>query len=124
MKCAWSKRKFCIGDPTQPIFYWLALGFCVGGNTSLMFCVGSNENFMFRIGGNENFRVFRYQHVGKGNAKSSRWGCYSMPDPNAKGLASQWNIGFTHDAIWLNRYDRIHVWGSQRLCKTFPIASP
>ena len=39
MKCIWPTRKFCVGDPTQPIFYWLALGFCVGGNTNIMFCI-------------------------------------------------------------------------------------
>ena len=57
MKCIWPARKFCVGDPTQRIFHWLALGFCVGGNA----------NFMFRVGGNANFSVFRYQHVGIGN---------------------------------------------------------
>ena len=39
---------------TQPIFHWLAFGFCVGGNANFMFC----------IGGNTNFSIFRYQHVG------------------------------------------------------------
>ena len=86
MKCTWSTRKICVGDPTQPIFHWLALGFCVGGNA----------NYMFRVGGNANFSVFRYQHVGIGNAKSSRRGCYPTPDPNANGLALQWNIGFRY----------------------------
>ena len=43
----------------QPIFHWLALGFCVGGN----------PNFMFCIGGQANFSVFRYQLVGIANAK-------------------------------------------------------
>ena len=42
MKCTWPTQKLCVGDPMQPIFYWLALGFCVGGNA----------NFMFRVGGN------------------------------------------------------------------------
>ena len=59
MKCTWPMRKFCVGDPTQPIFPWLELRFCVGGNA----------NFMFRIGDNANFSVFRYQHVGIPNAK-------------------------------------------------------
>ena len=40
------------------------------------------------------FCVFRYQHVGIGNAKSSRWGCNPTQGPNASGFASQWNIGF------------------------------
>ena len=47
------------GDPRQPIFHWLALGFRVGGNT----------NFSVRVGGNANFRVSRYQHVGIPKAK-------------------------------------------------------
>ena len=70
MKCTWPTREFCVGDPIQPIFHWLALGFCVGGNTKFMFCVG----------GDANFSVFRYQHVGILNASI---------------FASQWNIGFT-----------------------------
>ena len=59
MKYTWPTWKFCGGDPAQPIFHWLALGFCVGGNA----------NFMFRFGGNANFSVFRYQHVGIPNMK-------------------------------------------------------
>ena len=54
MKCTWPTRNVCVGAPTQPIFHWLVLGFCVGGNA----------NFMFPVGGNANFSVFRYQHVG------------------------------------------------------------
>ena len=57
MKCTWPTQKFCVGDPMQPIFHWLALGFCVE----------SNANFMFRIGGNASFSVFRYQHIGIAN---------------------------------------------------------
>ena len=53
-----------------------------------------NANFMFGVGC---FRVSRYQHVGIPNAKFSHWGCYPTPDPNAKGLASQWNIGLKED---------------------------
>ena len=26
MKCTWPARKFCVGDPAQPIFHWHALG--------------------------------------------------------------------------------------------------
>ena len=37
MKCTWLTRKLYVGDPMQPIFHWLALGFCVGGNTNLCF---------------------------------------------------------------------------------------
>ena len=41
---------FCVGDPTQPIFHWLAVGFCIGDSAS----------FMFYVGGNANSSVFRY----------------------------------------------------------------
>ena len=46
MKCTWPTPTFCVGSL---ILYWLALGFCVGGNA--------------------NFSVLRYQHVGIPNAK-------------------------------------------------------
>ena len=59
MKCTCTIQAPGPGDPTQPIFHWLALGFCVGGNA----------NFMFRVRGNANFSVFRYQHVGISNTK-------------------------------------------------------
>ena len=71
MKCTWLTRKFCVGDPMQPIFHWLTLGFCVGGNA----------NFMLRIGGNANFSVFRYQHVGIPNAKFRIGGLSQCKDP-------------------------------------------
>ena len=58
MKSTWPTRKFCVRDPTQPIFHWLALGFRIGGNT----------NFSVRVGGNANFSIFRYQHVGIPNS--------------------------------------------------------
>ena len=58
MKCTWPSPKCCVEDPTQPIFQWLALGFCIGGNANFMFC----------IGGNANLSVFRYQHVGIADA--------------------------------------------------------
>ena len=48
---------------------------------------------MFCVGGNINFIIFRYQQVGIGNAKLWRWGSKPMPESNAKGYASQWNIG-------------------------------
>ena len=59
MKCKWLTQKVCVGDPTQPIFHWLMLGFCVGGNS----------NFIFRVGGNVSFSDFRYQNVGLPNTK-------------------------------------------------------
>ena len=82
-KCTWPKREFCVGDPTQPIFHWLALGFCIGGNA----------NFMSRVGSNANFSFFRYQHVGIPKAKLWSWGSKPTRGPNANGFASQWNIG-------------------------------
>ena len=71
MKCTWPMRKLCIGDPTQPIFHWLASGFCVGGNANFMFCVE----------GNANFSIFRYQHVGIPNAKFHVRGPSQQEDP-------------------------------------------
>ena len=71
MKCTWPMRKFCIGDPAQPIFHWLTLGFCVGGKA----------NFMSRVGGNANFSVFRYQHVGIPNEKFCVGGLSQRKDP-------------------------------------------
>ena len=47
------------GDPTQPIFHRLALGFRVA----------ANANFTIRIDGNANFSVFRYQHASIPDAK-------------------------------------------------------
>ena len=52
--------------------------------------IGGNAHFRFGVGG---FRIFRYQHVGIPKAKLWRWGCKPTPGPNAKGFASQWNIG-------------------------------
>ena len=71
MKCTWPTQKLCVLDPTQPIFHWLALGFCFGGNA----------NFMFHAGGNTNFSVFRYQHVGTPNAKFRVGGLSQCKDP-------------------------------------------
>ena len=44
-------------------------------------------------------RVFRYPHVGNGNANSSRWGPDPMRSPNANGLTLQWNIGSNVDMV-------------------------
>ena len=78
----------------QPIFHWLTLGFCAGGNA----------NFMFRVGGNANFSVFRYQHVGIPNAKLWHWGSMSMRGPKANGFTLQWNIGFRCRVVLLLHY--------------------
>ena len=77
MKCTWPTRKFCVWYPTQPIFHWLTLGFCVGGNANLMFCIGDKANFS----------VF-----GTPNAKLWRWGSKPKRGPNVNGLALKWNI--------------------------------
>ena len=79
------------GDPTQPLFHWLALGFCFGGNT----------NFMFRVGGNANFSVFRYQHVGIGIAKLWCWVSKPTQGPKANGFASQWNIDVKNQSNYI-----------------------
>ena len=39
-------------------------------------------------------RLFRYQHVGIGNANPSRRGPDPTPSPNVSGFALQWNIGY------------------------------
>ena len=61
----------------------------------LGFRVGGNANFKIRVGANANISVFRYQHVGIGEAKISHWGDYPTPGPNASSFASQWNIGLS-----------------------------
>ena len=53
-----------IGDPTQPIFHGLALGFCVRWR----------KFWNSRLGVMQISSVFRYQHVGIGITKFSRWG--------------------------------------------------
>ena len=84
MKCTWPTHDFCVGDPKQPIFHWLALGLCVRTNANFKFCVGG-EGFALAP---------RYQHVGIPNAKFWRWGHCPTPTPDARYFASQWNIGF------------------------------
>ena len=37
MKCTWPTWKFCVWNPTQPIFHWLVLGFCVRWRKFLAF---------------------------------------------------------------------------------------
>ena len=71
MKCTRPTQKFCVEDSTQPIFHWLALGFCIGGNAHFVFC----------IGGHANFSVFRYQHVGIADANFRIWGLTQREAP-------------------------------------------
>ena len=40
MKCTWPMRTFCVGDPTQPLFHWLAFGFALGVTQILCFALG------------------------------------------------------------------------------------
>ena len=60
---------------------------------------GPNATYipLTRVGGlcwgNASFSVFRYQHVGIGNAKLWRWVSKPTPGPNANGSESQRNIG-------------------------------
>ena len=58
MKCIWLMLDPTPADPTQPIFHLLALGFAMLHVGSVRLCAGSA-------------RVFRFQHVGIPNAKSS-----------------------------------------------------
>ena len=60
----------------------------------------------FALGLTQVFCVFRYQHVGIGNAKLWRWGSKPTPVPNANGFASQWNIGLN---IGLSQIDERHT---------------
>ena len=59
----------------------------------LEFRVRGNGNFRVGVGGNANFSVFKYQHVGLGNTKSSCWGSNLTQGPKASGFTLQWNIG-------------------------------
>ena len=47
MKCTWPMHKFCIGDPTQPIFHWLAMGFAMGVTQILCFALGVTQILAF-----------------------------------------------------------------------------
>ena len=40
MKCTWATQDFCVGDPTQPIFHCLPLGFGLGPTQILSFASG------------------------------------------------------------------------------------
>ena len=47
MKCTWPKRKFCVGDPTQPIFHWLRWTFALGVTQILCFALGVMQILAF-----------------------------------------------------------------------------
>ena len=98
-------QDFCIGDPTQPIFHWLALGLCVRANTNFKFCFGG-EGFALAP---------RYQHVGIPNAKFWRRRHCPTPTPDARYFASKWNIGFrlyTHQVVLRFRSQSPDLWRS------------
>ena len=59
MKCTW---------PTQPIFHWLAFGFCVGGNANVMFRIGVTQILAF-LG--TNMLVYPTQNCGVGGLSQS-----------------------------------------------------
>ena len=50
MKCTCPMQYFCVGDQTQPIFHWLALGFCVRANANFKFCVEGDTNLRVCVG--------------------------------------------------------------------------
>ena len=50
MKCTCPTQDFYVGDPTQPLFHWLALGFCVRANANFKFCVGGDANLRVCVG--------------------------------------------------------------------------
>ena len=50
MKCTCPTQDFCVGDPTQPVFHWLALGFCVRANANFKFCVEGDANLRVCVG--------------------------------------------------------------------------
>ena len=73
------------GNPTQPIIYPpIHVGRCIGSVGSRLgsmgLCIGSRK-------------LFKYQHIGIGNAKLSRWGCRPIRDLSVSGFALQLNIG-------------------------------
>ena len=70
MKCTWPTRKFWVGDPTQPIFHWLALGFCVGGNANFMFRVGGVRQILAFL--DTNMLVSPTQNCGAGSVSQRR----------------------------------------------------
>ena len=99
MKCTWPTPAPRVGHPANLYSTCSRWGFA-----------WVNANFRVGVGGNANFSVFRYQHVGIGNAKSLRWGSNPTRGPNASGFASQWNIVFTYlvQQTRLRLYPRAH----------------
>ena len=77
------------------IFHWLVLGLALGILGSRWALLTRVGHYWLALGGHVgSARLFRYQHVGIGNVKLSRWGSKPMRCPNASGFGVQWNIGF------------------------------
>ena len=86
-KCTWPTQAPTQGNPTQPIFHWLALGapgFALGAPG---FALGPQG---FALGA-QGFWIPTC--IGIPNAKWSRWGSNPMRRPNASVFTSRWNIG-------------------------------
>ena len=63
MKCTWLTQNRTLEYPMRTIIHWLALGLTLGCQQLGSSTVGIGSE-----------RLFRYQHVGIGNAQCSRWG--------------------------------------------------
>ena len=83
MKCTWPMGRFCVRDPTQPIFYWPALVFCVGGNANVMFRIGVTQILAFL---DTNVLVYPTQNFALG--------VLSYANPQCESFVLRWNIGF------------------------------
>ena len=77
MKCTWPTQTCCLGSPTQPIFHWLAFGFCVGGALGVMQILAFLDT---------NMLLSPTRNCAVGGSKPT-------PGPNTNSFASQWNIG-------------------------------
>ena len=89
MKCTYPTQGFCVLNPTQPIFHWLALGFRVGWR----------EKFASPNAKDNNLLV--YFALDDANLVSFALGDAKVP--NANSFASQWNIGLRFPSFfpWL-----------------------
>ena len=88
MKCTWPMPEFCVGTQHNLYSTSLRLGFVSGKTLILGFASGKMQIRWLAL-------APRYQHVDIPNAKFWRRGYCPMPTPNARNVASQWNIDFT-----------------------------
>ena len=79
MKCTWPTQTFCVGDPKQPIFHWLALGVAVGGDTIFRFGIEKNANFYVL---DTNMLVYPMQNCAR---TQNKWFCGAV-EYKLKGL--------------------------------------